>query len=66
MTTPENRSEESTLRHAAAWLRYQNSQQYRTDLLVEQAQRAKRDRALGHVPACSLTRCADQCQRKTL
>ena len=55
-------TEAETLRHAAAWLRYQRSPRYARDLAADQRRRAKANKQAGHTPQCSLTKCAPGCR----
>jgi hypothetical protein len=52
-------------RHAADWLRYSRSPQAQRDLRRERDERARADRAAGHLPACTLSRCAPGCPKGT-
>jgi len=56
-------AERSALKHAADWIAYQRSAQASLDAAADRKRRAARDRANGHVPECSLTRCADDCAK---
>jgi hypothetical protein len=55
--------EQACREHAAAELRYQASPKAALDRLVDQTRRAAADRKAGHVPGCSLTRCAPGCRK---
>lgn len=57
-----NEMEKSALKHAAEQLRYQRSPQYKIDRENDKRKRAARDKAFGHTPQCSLTRCAEGCR----
>ncbi len=54
-------TENETLRHAAAWLRYERSPRFARDMAADKLRRKKRDRAAGHLPQCSLAKCAPEC-----
>jgi hypothetical protein len=58
-----NKLEQSSLQHAKDELRYQASPQAWIDEQVDKARRAAADKKLGHVPGCSLTKCAPGCKR---
>ncbi len=53
--------EKAALQHATEWLRYQRSAQAKIDLITDRARRAAADAKAGHLPACSLTKCAKNC-----
>ena len=53
--------ERAALDHARQWLAYQRSPQARRDAEIDRKRRAAADRAAGHLPACSLTKCAAGC-----
>jgi hypothetical protein len=55
--------EQSSLQHAKDELRYQRSPQAWIDAQVDKARRAAADKKAGHVPGCSLTKCAPGCNR---
>ena len=55
--------EKSSLKHAADWLRYQRSPQYKADLNLDRQQRAIADAKAGHSASCSLTSCHPSCGR---
>jgi hypothetical protein len=55
--------EQAALGHASEWLRYQASPQARRDAEIDRKRRAASDKAAGHIPACSLTRCAAGCPK---
>jgi len=57
------RNEAAALRHAAEWLRYSRSPQATRDARADKARRAANDRAVGHLPACGLTKCCAACPR---
>ncbi len=64
MNTNRNETmEAAALRHAADWIRYQQSPQYASDLKADMARRIKADKSSGHTPACTLSRCSSDCQK---
>lgn len=54
--------EKSSLRHAMEWRRYDTSPQAANDRLIDKQRRAAADRAVGHLPTCSLTKCDPKCR----
>lgn len=56
-----NDMEKAALEAVVEELRYQRSAQAVADRAADRARRARADRATGHVPACSLSRCANDC-----
>jgi hypothetical protein len=58
-----NAMEKAALDGAAEWLRYARSPQFSADLKRDRAERASRDKAAGHSPKCSLTKCHPECRR---
>ncbi len=57
--------ERAALDHARDWLRYQNSPQYRLDVAVDRKRRESADKAAGHLPSCSLTKCSPDCRKSS-
>jgi hypothetical protein len=55
--------EQDALDHAYEELRYQASPQAAEDRSTDALRRAQRDKAAGHTPRCSLTRCAPDCPK---
>lgn len=62
---PLTRMERAALEHVQAWHRYQNSPEAARDRARDKAKRAAADRQAGHVPACTLARCAATCPSET-
>lgn len=58
-----NGMEKAALNHAAEWLRYSRSPQARRDADQDRQRRLVADRATGHSPACTLTKCHPSCNR---
>jgi hypothetical protein len=49
------------LKRASEWLAYDRSPQAAIDRRKDAERRAKADRAVGHLPTCSLTKCDPIC-----
>jgi hypothetical protein len=60
-----NTLEKQALKHAEEYLRYARSKQSVTDMQIDAAKRRQADRAAGHLPACSLTKCCRDCPKAT-
>jgi hypothetical protein len=58
-----NQMERAARDHAAEWLRYSKSSQYRKDAATDKARREASDRAAGHSPRCGIMQCAPDCPR---
>ena len=56
--------ERAALEHATAWVRYVRTPQARADLEASRRLRAAADAKTGHTPACTLTRCSPDCQKR--
>lgn len=56
-----NQMERQSLKHAADWLRYSKSPEYKMDASIDKERRAASDKKSGHSPACSLTKCHPNC-----
>jgi len=53
-----------TQRAALEQLKYERSDQARIDRVIDRSLRAARDIKLGHVPECTLMKCAPDCKHK--
>jgi hypothetical protein len=58
-----NPMEKKALQHAADELRYRKSKQARIDAENDKRRREAADIKAGHLPQCSLLRCAPTCPR---
>jgi hypothetical protein len=55
--------ERAALEHARAWQRYQRSPQAKRDAAIDRKRRAAADKAAGHLPGCTLSKCAADCSK---
>lgn len=46
---------------AKAWLMYQNSKQAVVDRQIDRQRRLASDKATGHLPSCTLSKCSADC-----
>ncbi len=58
-----NKMEKAALEHARQWREYDRSPQAAIDRRVDKARRKAADIKAGHLPTCSLTKCAPDCPK---
>lgn len=54
--------EENCRRQAEEWRRFARTPEYAREIAQWKRERATADAKAGHVPGCSLTKCADGCK----
>jgi hypothetical protein len=55
--------DKEALRHVEEYHRYERSSQSTLDRAIDRQRRERADRACGHLPTCTLSRCAPDCPR---
>lgn len=58
-----NKLERAALEHAQEELGYRRSPQAKRNALADKIRREAADKAAGHLPSCSLTRCNVDCPK---